>query len=97
MPTTNKPEYMEFIALMRSARRAKGLTQKDLASRLGKPQSFVSKVETCERRLDMIETAEWCLALGLDLDDVLPSKLRGALGRSSCAEQRSGEAAEGSR
>lgn len=39
-----------------------GLTQADLAERLDKPQSFVAKVETQERRLDVIEFAKWMVA-----------------------------------
>lgn len=39
-----------------------GLTQADLAQRLDKPQSFVAKVETQERRLDVIEFVKWMVA-----------------------------------
>lgn len=41
-----------------------GLTQADLAERLDKPQSFVAKVETQERRLDLIEFVMWMVACG---------------------------------
>jgi len=43
---------------------------------IGKEQSFVSKVETCERRLDVIEAARWCAALNLRLADALPAEIR---------------------
>jgi|TARA_R110001606_G_scaffold394467_1_gene565401 transcriptional regulator with XRE-family HTH domain len=43
------------------------LTQSDLARRLGKPQSYVSKYETGERRLDIIELEEVCIATGITL------------------------------
>lgn len=82
MPAAHKPEYMEFVSRLRSARKAKRLSQRDLGAALGKPQSYVSKVETCERRLDLIETAEWCLALDIQLGDILPQRLRAAMGRT---------------
>lgn len=43
-----------------------GITQVGLAERLGRPQSFVSKYERGERRLDVIELCEVCHALGID-------------------------------
>lgn len=43
----------------------------DLALKLDKPQSFVSKYETGERRLDVLEFAEVCEALSLDAADFL--------------------------
>ena len=45
------------------ARRKKGLTQVEVATLLDKPQSFVSKYESGERRLDIIEFLEVCKAL----------------------------------
>ncbi|MGC8400774.1 helix-turn-helix domain-containing protein [Enterobacter mori] len=56
MKSANNPIYIEFIARLRACRRAKNLTQADLAEILNRPQSYVSKVETCERRIDVIET-----------------------------------------
>ena len=40
---------------LREAREAKGLTQIEVAEHLGKPQSFISKIEQGERRLDVVE------------------------------------------
>lgn len=45
------------------ARRKKGLTQVEVATLLDKPQSFVSKYESGERRLDVIEFLEVCKVL----------------------------------
>ena len=59
-------EYRRLIALLRSARTAKGMTQQELADRLGRPQSFIAKVEGCERRLDVVEFLNVCRALGDD-------------------------------
>ncbi len=72
MRAAHNPRYLELVARLRRARKARGFTQSDLARLLAKPQSYVSKVETCERRLDLIEAVDWCAALGVRLDDVLP-------------------------
>jgi len=55
--------------LLRQVRREAGLSQVSLATRLGRPQPFVSKYETGERRLDILELREVCLALEVDLHD----------------------------
>jgi len=57
MARTRRPEYRRFLARLRAARLAIGLTQVEVARRLGRPQSFVSKSETGERRLDIVELA----------------------------------------
>lgn len=48
------------------ARKTSGLTQLDLAKKLSRPQSFVSKYERGERRLDIIEFIEIAQAVGMD-------------------------------
>lgn len=52
-----------------------GTSQVALAERLGKPQSFVSKAETGERRLDLIEALLICDALDGALIDLIPPSL----------------------
>jgi transcriptional regulator with XRE-family HTH domain len=58
--------YQRFRELLIEARKAADLTQADVAKRLGQPQSFVSKYERGERRLDVIELAQVARALGID-------------------------------
>jgi transcriptional regulator with XRE-family HTH domain len=53
--------------LLCALRNEAGLRQIDLADRLGKPQSFVSKYESGERRLDLIELRQICQVLHLSL------------------------------
>jgi transcriptional regulator with XRE-family HTH domain len=55
--------------LLKSTRENAGFTQVALAKRLKRPQSFVSKYESGERRLDLIELREICYALGISLTD----------------------------
>jgi transcriptional regulator with XRE-family HTH domain len=57
-----------------SARTQAGLTQRELARRLGRSHSFVGKVESGERRLDVLEFVELAGALGVD-----PRKLIGQI------------------
>ena len=57
----------ELQSLLRELRENAKLTQKDVARRLGQPQSFVSKYESGERRLDLVELREVCDALGIPL------------------------------
>jgi transcriptional regulator with XRE-family HTH domain len=47
------------------------LRQIDLAEKLGKPQSFVSKYESGERRLDILELSDICTALTISLSEVV--------------------------
>ena len=51
---------------LKEARLAAGIRQLDLAESLGRPQSFVAKVENGERKLDFIEVLDVCHAIGLD-------------------------------
>jgi DNA-binding transcriptional regulator YiaG len=58
--------YRHFLTLLQEARQQAGLTQVQVADRLHETQSFVSKVERGERRLDVVEWLGWCDALGVD-------------------------------
>jgi len=48
-------EYREIIQKLKAARLASGLTQTEVALKLKKPQSYVSKIERGERRIDVVE------------------------------------------
>jgi len=62
-----------FRELLKETRVAKSLTQADVATSLGVQQSYVSKYESGERRLDFVETAQVCEALGLSIEDFAAS------------------------
>lgn len=62
-------EYSLFLEQLRNAREASGLTQTDVAKSLSQTQSFVSKVERGERRIDVVELRAFCKALGLSFQD----------------------------
>jgi transcriptional regulator with XRE-family HTH domain len=69
-------EYQQLCALLRQLRRDAGLTQVQVAERLEMPQSFVSKYESGERRLDVIELRHVAEAIGTTLAGVV-AELKG--------------------
>lgn len=76
-------EYDSFRLLLIEARLGHRMTQVGLAKRLGRPQSFVSKYERGERRLDVIEFIEVAEAIGIDPAGLI-NKLRAAPTGQEC-------------
>ena len=62
----HSPQHIKLRELLVAARKRAGLTQQDVANRLGRPQSFVAKYEGGERRLDVVEFLQVAVALGAD-------------------------------
>jgi transcriptional regulator with XRE-family HTH domain len=58
--------YRQFLDLLIQARKEADLTQVEVASRLDRPQSFVSKYENGERRLDVVEFLDVAKAIDFD-------------------------------
>jgi transcriptional regulator with XRE-family HTH domain len=73
----------ELRRRLRDARLAAGVTQQDLAARLQVPQSFVSKFETGERRLDVVEFTEVCEAIEVNAVTFLADLLDGTAKREA--------------
>jgi len=67
----NNLDYDRFRSVLRDMRREAGLRQSELADRLGRPQSFVSKYESGQRRLDFVEVERVCKALGASLRELI--------------------------
>ena len=63
-------DYRLLLERLKAARLAKGLTQHEVAKKLQKPQSFVSKVESGERRLDVIELKLLARLYGKSVSDI---------------------------
>lgn len=59
-------EYQMVIRTLRDARIAGHITQEELGKALGKPQSFIAKVENGERRLDIVEFVHLCRLIGIE-------------------------------
>jgi transcriptional regulator with XRE-family HTH domain len=65
--TIYSTEYVRFLNLLRQTREQVGLTQVELARRLDATQSFISKCERGERRIDIVELQAFCAAMGISL------------------------------
>lgn len=63
--------YVDLQQALTAARARKGLTQQQVAVTLERPQSFVSKYESGERRLDVIEFLDVCSSIGITPVDIL--------------------------
>lgn len=64
-------DHQRLSELLRRLRRQAGLTQRDLADRLGVRQEWVSRYEVGERRLDVIELAQVAQALGTTAVEII--------------------------
>lgn len=71
MKSIHDPRYRDLIQQLVGARIAAGITQTALAESLGKPQSFVAKVENLDRRLDVVELGDWLLGIGVSAEQFL--------------------------
>ena len=65
------PRYVQLRRLLADLRVKKGLTQTEVARRLGKTQSYVSKYENVERRLDVVECADIAAAFEMSVEQLL--------------------------
>ena len=63
--------YHQVIARLRSKREDKGVTQVQLAELLNVNQAFISKIEICDLRLDIIELHHICQVLGISFVDFI--------------------------
>ena len=63
--------YRAVIALLRQKRSERGVTQEKMAELLQISQATLSKIETCERRLDIIELRQFCRVLNISFLDFM--------------------------
>ena len=80
--TLHSPEYQVFRAILVQARKTSGLTQVQIAKALGKPQSYISKYENGERRLDFPEFIKIADVLGINVVSFL-EEFRAAVPQST--------------
>lgn len=72
MASTHSTRYQQFLRCLRETRLKAGLTQVQVAEALGQPQSYVSKCESGERRVDVVELEEFAEVYGKRVGDFLP-------------------------
>lgn len=60
-------EYAVFVERLRKAREEAGLTQVQVAKKLGRPQSHVSNVESGQQRVDVVELKRFATMYGKDI------------------------------
>ena len=65
--TLHDPRYQKLVELLVAARKDAGLTQDALGALLGRPQSYLGKIETLQRRLDALELFDLLAAMELDV------------------------------
>ncbi|HUW39422.1 MAG TPA: helix-turn-helix transcriptional regulator [Rectinemataceae bacterium] len=72
MKSIFQQEYQAVIERLVTRRKELGISQSELARRLGREfdQSIVSKIETCVRRIDVIEAKRICEALQMEIFDL---------------------------
>jgi transcriptional regulator with XRE-family HTH domain len=66
LKSAHSQDYQRLLAALVDARQGADMTQIELAKKLGRPQSFVSKFERGERRIDVVEFRDICRAIGTD-------------------------------
>ena len=67
-------EYADFVVKLKTARLDAGLTQVQIAKKLKRSQSYVSKAESGEQRLDIVEVQKFADIYGKDVAYFAPSK-----------------------
>ena len=71
MKTLRTKRHRLLCQLLAQSRRDANLTQRQLAERLGKPHSYIAKIENGERRLDVIEFLDLAKAAEVNALDLM--------------------------
>jgi transcriptional regulator with XRE-family HTH domain len=64
--TVLRPEYDVVLKLLTDSRNESKVSQRELARRLGRTQSYVSKIESGQQRLDILEFLDYSRAIGIE-------------------------------
>lgn len=69
--SVSSPDNQKLTKWFRVQRHQQHLTMRELGERLNVPHSYISKIEYCERRLDIVEFTRYCKALDVDPHEAL--------------------------
>ena len=75
LSTIHDPRFEAMIKILKDARLKLGITQEELSARLGQHRIFITKVESGDRRLDVVELYELCQALNISIYTLIESTL----------------------
>ena len=64
-------EHEKFQAVLRGVRAERDLTQAEVARKMSIPQGRVSRFESGQRRMDLVELRRWCLAVGVSMEEIV--------------------------
>lgn len=92
--STHNRDYQLLLAVLKAARKRVGVTQIELAERLGNTQTFVSTCERGERRIDAVELVEFAEAMGVAPQELLDEYLT-QRGRATSPKTRKGSKQRG--
>ncbi len=71
MKTIYQQRYQILIDRLISARKQANLSQAETAQQLGKPQSYIAKIEGRDRKLDILEYVELCDVLKIQPSEII--------------------------
>ncbi|MBN8224686.1 MAG: helix-turn-helix transcriptional regulator [Xanthomonadales bacterium] len=86
--STHNADYQLLLTVLRTVRQRQRVTQIELAERLGNTQTFVSKCERGERRIDVVELVEFAEALRVNPVDILTEFLNLRLRRPAISAKK---------
>ena len=71
MRSIHNKKYKAIIAYIRGKREEAGITQKDMTKVLHLRQAIISKIETCERRIDLLELLQYCRGVNISIQEIV--------------------------
>lgn len=71
MRSIHNKRYKAIIAFIRRRREEAGITQKEMTKVMHLRQGIISKIETCERRIDLLELLQYCGGVNVSIREIV--------------------------